>query len=135
MIKFRRPRGRSYLLRALILVPIILLIGTVGYKLLSPNMGWFESLYMTVITISTVGYGEVAGITPAGRAFTVFLILAGISLVSFVLFAISQAVVEGELQQFLGRRKLDKLVANLQDHVILCGYGRIGEIVAEYLQQ
>jgi voltage-gated potassium channel len=131
----RQPKGRLYLLRALILVPMILFIGTVGYKLLSPNMGWFESLYMTVITISTVGYGEVTGITPAGRAFTLFLILAGISLVSFVLFAISQAVVEGQLQQFLGRRKLDKAVAKLQDHVILCGYGRIGEIVAEYLQQ
>lgn len=135
MLQLTRTKGTTNILRAIALLALILLLGTLGYKSLDPGISWFEGLYMTVITISTVGYGEVWGLTEEARIFTVFLILAGIGLVSYVLFAVSQAVVEGQLQHFLGRRKVDKIIAKLNGHVILCGFGKIGEIVAEQLKK
>lgn len=123
------------LIRAVAFLFVILLCGTFGYKFLNPGMDWFESFYMTMITISTVGFEEVEGITPEGRVLTVFLILAGIGLVSYVFFSISQTVVEGKLREFFGRRKLDKRISKLDGHVILCGYGRVGEIVASQLEK
>ena len=135
MLPRQQPTGTASLIRAVLMLSVILVVGTVGYKILDPRMSWFASLYMTVITISTVGFGEVQGLTTGGRMFTVFLILAGIGLVSYVLFAISRAVVEGQFYQYLGRRKLDKTIAELKGHVILCGFGRIGEIAAEQLRK
>jgi len=128
-------RGKSGFIKAMLLLAFLLLVGTVGYTILDPGMDLFSSFYMTVITISTVGFGEATYLTQAGRAFTVFLIFAGIGLVSYVLFVVSQAVVEGQLQQFLGRRKVDRQIEKLNNHVILCGFGRIGMIIAEELRK
>ena len=126
-------RGRVKLIGALLFLLLILSVGTLGYRLLEPQVNWFQAFYMTVITISTVGFGEIPGLGLLGRAFTVALIICGIGLVSYVFFAISQTVVEGEIMSYFGRRKLDKRIAALKDHVILCGFGRVGEIVAAEL--
>jgi len=128
-------RGRVKLIGALLFLLLILSVGTLGYRLLEPQVNWFQAFYMTVITISTVGFGEIPGLGLLGRAFTVALIICGIGLVSYVFFAISQTVVEGEIMSYFGRRKLDKRIAALKDHVVLCGFGRVGEIVAAELRK
>jgi len=118
---------------ALIYLVALLLLGTVGYRLIEPALDYFDAFYMTVITISTVGYSEVEGITPASRPLTLILIFLGIGLISFTLFTVAQAVVEGEIRRMLGRKKLDRRIAALRDHVIICGFGRIGEMVAKMM--
>ena len=109
-------------------------IGTLGYMVVE---GWslFDGLYMTVITLTTVGYGEVRPLSQPGRTFTILLIFLGVGFMFYVATAIAQAVVEGQLQDVFGRRRLEKKIRNLKDHFIICGFGRIGEIIARELSQ
>lgn len=95
--------------------------------------GWnfVDSLYMVVITLSTVGFGEVHPLTEAGRTMTTILILTGVGNFAFILGAFSQILVEGKLYKFLGRRRVLKSIDRLRDHCIICGYGRIGSVVAK----
>lgn len=105
-----------------------------GYVLIE---GWdyFDALYMTIITLTTVGYGEVRPLTKAGRAYSMMLMLAGIGLMFYIITGIARLVVEGELQQALGKRKLQKHIKKLHQHYIICGFGRIGEIIARQLKE
>ncbi|MBM4287075.1 MAG: potassium channel protein [Deltaproteobacteria bacterium] len=107
-------------------------IGTLGYMVVE---GWslFDGLYMTVITLTTVGYGEVRPLSQPGRTFTILLIFLGVGFMFYVATAIAQAVVEGQLQDVFGRRRLEKKIRNLKDHFIICGFGRIGEVIAREL--
>ncbi len=111
-----------------------LLFGSLGYVWLE---GWnfFDSFYMTVITLTTVGYGEVRPLSPLGRVYTMLLILGGVGLMLYVVGALARVVVEGEIREALGKRKLQKYLKQLKDHYIICGYGRIGEIIARQLSQ
>ena len=124
-------------LRAFLLAPVILVVGgTAGYWLLEPEYSLFDALYMTVITITTVGYGETHPLHPAGRWFTIFLLFGGV----FTLFSsateIVRAVVTGELQDLYGRRIMSRNLAALTNHLIVCGYGRMGKFVCrEFSQQ
>jgi voltage-gated potassium channel len=97
--------------------------------------GWriMDSLYMTVITLATVGYGEVHEVSPAGRIFTVFLIILGVGFYLYVAGNFIQFLVEGRIREVLGRHKLDKELNKLKDHYIICGYGRIGRVLCGYL--
>ncbi len=103
--------------------------GSAGYMLLE---GWdgFESLYMTVITISTVGYKEVKPLSNDGKLFTVLLIIFGTGTLAYTIGSMFQFMVEGQLRKLLGRKKLQKQIDKLKDHYIICGYGRIGRLVA-----
>ena len=94
-----------------------------------------DSLYMTVITLATVGYGEVHEVSSSGRIFTVFLIIIGVGFYLYVAGNFIQFLVEGRLREVLGRRKLDKEIKGLKDHFIVCGYGRIGRVLCGYLTQ
>ncbi|HUX07946.1 MAG TPA: potassium channel protein [Acidobacteriota bacterium] len=118
---------------ALIYLVVLLAMGTIGYHFIENNVGFFDAFYMTVITISTVGFGELKGLTAASRPLTVLLIFMGIGLISFTFYTVAQAIVEGELRRILGRRKLDKRIRALRDHVIICGYGRVGEMTAKMM--
>ena len=98
---------------------------TIGYKILiGPEASYFDCFYMTVITLSTVGYGETIDLTgniPA-RIFTIVLILVGMSnLIFFVLTAITSSIINGQLNRYLRRRKMKKEINNLKDHLIICG--------------
>jgi len=106
--------------------------GTLGYALVD-HMPLFDAFYMTIITISTVGFSEIRPLTPAGRVITIIIIVTGISLGTYTLGLLVRIFVEGELQYFLGRRKLRKQLSDLKDHYIVCGFGRIGKIVSEEL--
>lgn len=94
--------------------------------------GWssIDAIYMTMITISTVGYGEVNPLSPSGRVFSIFLIAGGVGGGLFVLTAFIQYIIEGRLGLTRRRRQMKAKIAKLKDHFILCGYGRVGEEIA-----
>jgi voltage-gated potassium channel len=94
-----------------------------------------DGLYMTVITLATVGYGEVHEISQSGRVFTVILILLGVGFFLYVFGNLAQFLVEGRIRVILGRRKLDKHIKQVKDHYIVCGYGRIGRVLSRFLVQ
>jgi voltage-gated potassium channel len=99
--------------------------------------GWqvIDALYMTVITLSTVGFSEVRPLSAEGRLFTTALIVSGVASVGYLFSAISQNIVSGELHGTLRRRRMQKSVDHLEDHFLVCGYGRVGREVAKDLRQ
>lgn len=117
---------------SIVLLVLIIAFGTVGYTSVE-GMTPFDSFYMTLITISTVGFSEIKPLTQAGRYITVFIIISGISLLTYTLGQIARIFIEGELQRILGRRKLEKQITSLQKHFIVCGYGRIGTVITKEL--
>ena len=114
-----------------LLVPLLLVaVGTVGYRLIEgPEWTWNDAAYMTVITLTTVGYGETHPLSPAGRSFTMFLCLGGVAMLAYVSTQIIRAVIDGELQAAFGRKTLERNLGQLQNHYIVCGYGRMGRMV------
>ena len=113
----------------------ITVVGTAGYTLIE---GWslVESFYMTMITVTTVGFNEVRELSTAGRMFTVALIAVGVGLVFYGIAIIAEARFEERVRQIFGRRKLVKELDRLENHHIICGYGRIGSTVAaEYARE
>jgi voltage-gated potassium channel len=123
-----------HLIVSLILAFMILVIGTFGYMMIE---GWdfMDSLYMTVITISTVGYGEVRQVDHVGRIFTIFIVLTGVGFSLYVAAAVVQFMVEGRIRQIMGRRRLDQKLRRLKNHYIICGYGRIGRVLVRNLRR
>lgn len=120
------------LLLPLSIIASILLIGTFGYMLIE-GWAWFDSLYMTVITLATIGYGEVKPLTLAGRWFTIGLIVVGVGVFGFLIANIVQAVVEAGIATAIGRRKVFKDISQLENHFILCGAGRVGLRIVDEL--
>lgn len=110
----------------------VMLFGTAGYSLLE-NWSYSESFYMTMITLTTVGFGEVRPLSASGRMFTVFLLLVGVGSVFYATASIAEAMIEGRIRQILGRRKQVRKLKNLKNHNIVCGYGRIGFTVTREL--
>lgn len=120
------------LLYPLAAVVLIVLAGTLGYCLIE-GWSWFDSLYMTVITLATIGYGETHPLTQAGRAFTMALITVGVAVFGFLLSTLTKAVIETGITAAMGRRKLLKDISQLKDHYILCGAGRVGLRIVDEL--
>jgi voltage-gated potassium channel len=110
----------------------IIALGTFGYYFIE-HMPLFEAFYMTIITLSTVGFAEVVPLSQAGRAITVVIIVLGISVGAYTIGMLVRALVEGELVKIFGRRKVQKQVSGLKNHFIICGFGRIGRIVCSEL--
>ena len=117
---------------ALLLLLAVIFAGTIGYYGIE-DMPVFDAFYMTVITISTVGFSEIKPLSQAGRIFTVVVIVSGISVLTYTLGQVAKIFVEGELRIILGRRKLEKQISELSNHYIICGYGRIGSIISHEL--
>ncbi len=111
----------------------IILCGTFGYMFLE-HLSFWDSMYLTIITIATVGYGDLVPVRSGGKVFTIFLLFAGAGLVMYTLSKITEAMVEGSLRRMLERRKMDKKIARLHDHFIICGFGRIGQVISEILE-
>ena len=93
----------------------------------------FDAIYMVIITIFGVGYGEFCPTTPASRVFTIFVIVAGVISAAFIVGGIVQIVTEGEIHRALDSHRKTRDLANLKDHAIVCGYGRIGQVIARQL--
>ncbi len=96
-------------------------IGTAGYHYIE-GWPWFDGFYMVVTTLTTIGYQEVHPLSHAGRVFNVFVILAGVSLLLLGVGALSQALLEFELQSFFGRRRMEREIGRLDGHYIICGW-------------
>lgn len=121
----------------LVLIPFgLLVVGTLGYYFIEEKFTPFDAFYMTVITLTTVGYGETHPLTTSGRLFTIMLLLVGVFSLFYTATEIVRGVVSGEVQQHFGRQRMARALAALKDHVIVCGYGRMGKHVSrEFARQ
>jgi voltage-gated potassium channel len=126
--------GTRHLIFSLSISILILAAGTIGYVMIE---GWtfVDALYMTVITISTVGFKEVNQVGEAGRIFTMFLVFSGVGFTLYVAAAVVQFMVEGRIRIIMGRRRLNKKIDRLKNHYIVCGYGRIGRVLCRHLKR
>ena len=123
------------LLFSLAVVSLALSVGTIGYMVVE---GWnaFDSFYMTVITLATIGYGETNPLSTAGRVFTIFLIFLGVGVGSVVLGTIGRVIIETQLGHLLNRRvKMQNRIEALTEHTIFCGFSRLGRVAAEELRK
>ena len=116
-----------------LLIMAVFALGIIGYRLIE-EWTWLEALYMTAITLTTVGFGEVKPMSDAGRIFTVFLILLGVGAVAYGFSTVAQYVLASDLGPTLRRRRQMRMIRNLEDHIIVCGYGRVGRNVLETLR-
>jgi voltage-gated potassium channel len=107
-------------------------LGTGGYMAIE---GWdfLDALYMTITSVTTVGFSEVRPLDTPGRWFTMCLILSGVGVILYALAAMTRMMVEGEILEVFGRKKLEKKIQAINQHYIICGYGRIGRMVAHHL--
>ncbi|GAB4271946.1 MAG: potassium channel protein [Candidatus Promineifilaceae bacterium] len=129
MIDIRR-RAASILF----ITVMLFVVGTAGYIFIE---GWslLDALYMTVITLTTVGFGEVLPLSAYGRFFTIFLIIGGVSIVAYSLTTTAELIVTGNIARSLRRRRMTKAINQLENHTIICGYGRVGKNAALSLTQ
>lgn len=111
---------------------LLMVVGTGGYMAIE-GWGALDSLYMTITTLATVGYGEVHPLTTLGRIYSILLIFLGVGFFLYVGGAVIQFMVEGRVRLILGRRRLDQKIARLKDHFIVCGFGRIGKVICDKL--
>jgi len=119
---------------ALILLVAVMVSGTFAYRVVE-GWGLLDSFYMTVITLSTVGFGEVRALSPTGRVITIVVILTGLLSVSLLVGSLTRILLEGELQRIMGRRRVEREVSRLRDHWLVCGYGRVGRVVVQELAE
>ena len=117
-----------------LLLVVVVMAGTVGFHLIE-GWTWFDGFYMVITTLTTIGYQEVHPLSHVGRIFNVFVILSGVSLVLLGVGALSQALLEFELQSFFGRRRMEREIGRLDSHFIICGMGRVGRSVARELSR
>jgi voltage-gated potassium channel len=116
----------SKIYKIIVLVVSIITVGTTGYMWLS-NYSFVDALYMTVITVTTVGFGEVKPFTPEEKIFTIFLILTSITVFGFAVSAFSEFLVSGKLFDHFKHKRVEKQINKLVGHTIVCGYGRNGK--------
>jgi voltage-gated potassium channel len=120
---------------AIIAIAIVITLGggTAGFVLID-HYPVFDAFYMTLTTVTTVGYGEIWPLSRAGRIFNCFLILFGVITVLLAIGAMTQTVIELELNQYFGKRRIKNMIEKLQGHVIVCGFGRVGRGAADELR-
>lgn len=114
------------------LLTLIICFGTFGYMAIA-HFSFLDALYMTIITLTTVGFGEVQPLNEAGRIFTILLILLGAGFVAYNLAYFSQFLLDGNLLELYRRRRVTKKIENLRGHYIICGFGQMGQIIAQQL--
>jgi voltage-gated potassium channel len=126
---------RRFVWAAVILIAIVL-IGTVGYWFIGGRQYSFvDTLYMTVITITTIGFAEIIDLSGnlGGRIFTIFIAISGVGTMAYIVTNITALIVEGQLTESFRRRRMEKIAGNYKDHYIVCGLGRVGCYIANEL--
>lgn len=122
-------KSESKLWLAIFFGALMIAVGCGGYILIEDYQP-LEALYMTVITLATVGFKEIRPLSETGQIFTIFLIVFGAFAGAFIISAMAQLVVQGQLESILGKRKMEKKLQKIKNHIILCGFGRVGKQVA-----
>ncbi|WP_298236913.1 potassium channel protein [uncultured Algibacter sp.] len=117
---------RTKIYTAVFLLVVIMLIGVIGYIMIS-GYTWIDALYMTVITMTTVGFGEVVPLDDESKIFTIFLILASVVIVGYALSIITEYILSKDHIEELKHKKMQKKIDDFKNHVIVCGYGRNGK--------
>lgn len=127
------PLGSRRVIKGLVILLFVVLIGTRGYMSIE---GWnlLDSIYMTVISITTVGFREVREISETGRIFTIFIIFLGMGIMAYILGMVAQAMVDFQVRSIIGRKKLGLKIRSIKNHYIICGFGRIGKIITRELK-
>ncbi len=110
----------------------VIAVGTIGYSTIE-DMSLLDALYMTTITVTTIGFKEVAPLSVPGRIFTIFMAFAGIGVILFTGTELARAVLEVNLRRFIDKTRELTMIKRMSDHIIVCGYGRLGKAVAEVL--
>tara|TARA_B100000767_G_scaffold107640_1_gene103152 strand:+ start:1043 stop:2068 length:1026 start_codon:yes stop_codon:yes gene_type:complete len=123
---------RSKIETAIALLILLLFIGVVGFRVMS-NYSWVDAIYMTVITVTTVGFGEVHPLDPQAKIFTVFLILTSVVIVGYAFKIITEYIISKNNLAELKQKKMQKKIDSLSNHVIICGFGRNGKQAAKKL--
>ncbi|MFT4611411.1 MAG: voltage-gated potassium channel, partial [Gammaproteobacteria bacterium] len=128
LIKFFRKK----IYTAVFLLVFLLFVGVLGFKIMS-NYSWVDSVYMTVITITTVGFGEVRPLDDSAKIFTIFLILTSVIILGYAITVITEYMLSKNNFEELKQRKMQKKIDGFKGHIIICGYGRNGKQAAEKL--
>jgi len=123
---------RSKIYIALTLMVAVLFLGVLGYRFIT-DYSWVEAIYMTIITVTTVGFGEVRPLDTEAKIFTVFLIILSVFIFAFALSVITEYILSRNSLELLKKKKVKNQIENLNDHVIVCGFGRNGMQAAERL--
>jgi len=121
------------LVRIAIALGVTLAGGTAGFYLIE-HYSLFDAFYMTLTTVTTVGSGEIRPLSHPGRIFNAFLIFFGVIVMLLAIGAMTQTIIELELNQFFGKRRVKKMIEKLQGHYIVCGFGRVGRGAADELR-
>ena len=118
----------------IIMLLVIMLVGTLGYVFIE-EWSFFNSFYMTIITIGTVGFHEVAEMSQDGRIFTVGLIILGIGIGGYAIASLTSFIVEGNIRSLFRGKKMEKQIFQLKSHIVVCGYGKTGTEIIEELKK
>ena len=119
---------------AAVLLSFVVVGGTIGYVLIEGWSAW-DAFYMTVITVTTVGYREVHDLSWTGQAFTVVLLVSGVGAALYTFTLMASVIVEGGLPKRLQRCRAARMLETIKDHFIICGYGRIGSLIASQFRR
>jgi voltage-gated potassium channel len=134
-VKSLGPAAAKYnrVVLGLFMLVLVLATGTAGYMIIE-DWSLLDAAYMASITITTVGYSEVRPLSETGKVFTIGLMFLGVGAAFYILTALVAAIIEGDLRQVFGARRMKLMIERLKDHYIVCGFGRVGEQVARELQ-
>jgi voltage-gated potassium channel len=122
------------ILAGIFILIIILIYGTSGYMFIE-DMNLTDAIYMTVISITTVGFSEVNPLSTTGKYFTVVLVFGGVGFFLYMVSLITETMIAGGLHTFLGRKQMEKKLNVMKDHYIVCGFGRIGKVISKILHE
>lgn len=126
--------ARKQLWIAVICMTFVVILGTIGFMTIE-EISLFQAFWMTMITVLTVGYGDAVPVTQAGKVFALLIIPVGVGIVTYAIGVVAAMIIEGNLFHAVRRKKLDKQIAQLKNHIIVCGCGRVGLQVVHELQE
>ncbi|MGG2094378.1 potassium channel protein [Bacillus sp. S13(2024)] len=126
--------ARKQLTIAIICMCFVVIVGTIGFMIIE-EISMFQAFWMTMITVLTVGYGDAVPLTKAGKIFALLIIPLGVGIVTYAIGVVAAMIVEGNLFQAVRRKQMEKQIAEIKDHIIVCGCGRVGLQVVQELRE